>query len=133
MLLSSKFKFCHIFKVDPLSKKQRYLKSLEKIRISGYGAPIIFEKTSRKKSRFWRFLNWEVLNLLQVISIWKQVKNSKEGEKMRKKAIKAKFFHSLANTKIWSNSERSSHKNDWKVKILRHIYMSSISTFHPLL
>ena len=28
------------------------------------------------------------------------------------------LFYALQHTKIWSNSERSSHKSDWKVKIL---------------
>ena len=27
-------------------------------------------------------------------------------------------FYALQHTKIWSNSERTSHKSDWKVKIL---------------
>ena len=28
------------------------------------------------------------------------------------------LFYALQHSKIWSNSERSSHKSDWKVKIL---------------
>ena len=28
------------------------------------------------------------------------------------------LFYALQHTKIWNNSERSSHKSDWKVKIL---------------
>ena len=38
------------------------------------------------------------------------------------------LFYALQHTKIWSNSERSSHKSDWKVKILP-IYIIIIYIF----
>ena len=38
------------------------------------------------------------------------------------------LFYASQHTKIWSNSERSSHKSDWKVKILPiYVYVSQKS------
>ena len=42
------------------------------------------------------------------------------------------LFYALQHTKIWSNSERSSHKSDWKVKILPIYIFLLLKVFNKL-
>ena len=68
MFLPSKFDFSRNFKVDPFSKKFRYLESPGKICVARYG-DLIIKKNEAKKLRFGQLLNYKILTLLRVMSI----------------------------------------------------------------
>ena len=120
MFLSSKFDLWHIYKVSPFSKKYRYLKSLGKIGVAGYGAPIIFEKKDQET----KILAVAELKNINSASCNEHLKIGKKREKIEcfvtsdwhhrrrgghggtENFFGNSTFYASQHPKIWSNSER---------------------------